>query len=186
DIALKFKRHAIFAFYLYKMPSILDNVVNGLNLIHRVAKFGNNEMMKLIIGEGVDLNSTSEAGYTALHFACQLGDVNLAYLLIENNANINVKDNWGNCPIHKAVINNHVDVVIMLSAIGADTKIANINGKTIFDYHTNGLMKQVLYLLASNSLNKSSFFYNSDKDKKPQSIINELNLDHKKHSDYYA
>ena len=61
-----------------------------------------------------------EDGNTALHFAAEVGSTEVTRLLLERSADANVGNDEGDRPLHKATINNHVDIVALLVAGGAD------------------------------------------------------------------
>ena len=52
------------------------------------------------------------AGWTALHEACNHGNLEAAKLLVKRGAEVNVPGFEGDTPLHDAVVNNHVQVIL--------------------------------------------------------------------------
>lgn len=72
-------------------------------------------------------------GFTALHRTCVTGKTQVIKLLLENGANVNAEDMYGDSPLHYACFCGHKDAIELLLAYGADPKMASRDGKTPID-----------------------------------------------------
>ena len=79
-------------------------------------------------------------GNSLLHYSVFHDLVDLVSYLIDKKAEINVKNNFGDTPLHYAMQNNNKEVVLNRSQIiqllldnGADLKIKNNHNKTPYD-----------------------------------------------------
>lgn len=101
----------------------------------------------------IDINEKNEEGLTILHRLC--GTVIESYkpsiikFLIDNGADVNIPDIFGDTPLHYAVYTDNYEVTQILLENGADVNIKNIE-----DHETalhcaceNGNYKIVLLLL---------------------------------------
>ena len=70
---------------------------NNSNL-HIAVKNNSIELVKYFLNKKHDLNDVNKKGQTALHIACELGNEKIINLLVENGANIDIKDNKGRKP----------------------------------------------------------------------------------------
>ena len=70
---------------------------NNSNL-HIAVKNNSIELVKYFLNKKYDLNDVNKKGQTALHIACELGNEKIINLLVENGANIDIKDNKGRKP----------------------------------------------------------------------------------------
>ena len=78
------------------------------------------EKVKSILASGVDVNSRSKYGATALYFAADRGDAELAKVLLEAGADPNLKDQFYNgTPMMFAAMRKHYDVISCLYRYGA-------------------------------------------------------------------
>ena len=84
------------------------------------ARKGDAAAVKAFLDKGVDVNSKTRYGATALSYACDKGHVEVVKLLIERGADVNVKDTfYGEVPIGWALSHGHVEVVKLLLDKGA-------------------------------------------------------------------
>lgn len=71
--------------------------------LHWACKKGSNDLVKLLVDRGSNLNSQTKEGWTPLYLACEEGHTDAAMLLCSRGANINVKDKTGASPLRMAV-----------------------------------------------------------------------------------
>ena len=61
-------------------------------------------LVQKLLGRNVDINATdAEGGRTALHFAAGTGQVDVAKVLVQAGADINIVDKWGKNLLDKAM-----------------------------------------------------------------------------------
>lgn len=103
---------------------------NGASSLDRVDEMGNERIKNLFKErrEKLDINLRGKEGYTALHFACQQGHVDLAKLLIAHGAKLETRNSKLMTPLHLAAQNGHSSIAEMLLSKGAE-----INAKTLKD-----------------------------------------------------
>ena len=71
---------------------------------------------------------------TALHIACEIGDVAIMDLLVEHGADINALDADGFTPLQLAAIRGNMKVVKKLVDLKADVNLTTADGKDAADY----------------------------------------------------
>ena len=59
-----------------------------------------------LVNKRIDINHQDDKGFSSLHYCAQFSNINIAELLLKNNANINIVDSYGNNPLWTAVFNN--------------------------------------------------------------------------------
>ena len=109
-----------------------------------------------------------KVGDTPLHWAALKGNIDIARHLIENGADVNIKDNAGWTPLHRAVRVTKYDIVKLLIEFGADPFITDNDGKTPLDICQNDDIRSLLekYMEEYHSIqekikrNESSIFDN--------------------------
>lgn len=107
--------------------------------------FENIDLFLKLINEGVDVDERDYNNLTALWYAAQEGCYEMAKILIEHNADIEVKDRFGNTPLSNAVychsqVHNGQLIKLLVDA-GADVNAENNYGvsplklaKTLADF----------------------------------------------------
>lgn len=75
-----------------------------------------------------DINEQEETtGFTALHYCAQNQYVDIAKLLIDKGADVNIQDKYGNTPLFKAVFfsEGKTEMIKLLVENGADPDVKN-------------------------------------------------------------
>ncbi|CAL4065137.1 unnamed protein product, partial [Meganyctiphanes norvegica] len=77
------------------------------------------------------LSGDSNAGsHNPLHQAAYWGRLETAQMLLEEGADVNVRNNEGRTPLHWAAMRGHVDMVKLLLDNGANPNLTNIYSRT--------------------------------------------------------
>lgn len=97
----------------------------GFTPLHRAARYGQKELVELLIANGADVNAKDKWGYTPLLWAIFSRDKDMMKLLIAKGADVNYTPKDDDPPLHCAVANEDKDMVELLLAKGA-----NVNAKT--------------------------------------------------------
>ncbi len=104
---------------------------------------------------GFDVNyvfKDSSKEFMLLHFAANFGDTNVTKLLLEEGANIDIKDQNKNTPLHLAASNGHTDIVKLLMEKGSDLSVVNKEGNTSLHLAaSNGHIDIVKFLMEKGS-----------------------------------
>lgn len=108
---------------------------SGRTLLQRMCAKGNLDEVKRLIESKSDINCVDFAGISPLHEAALEGYYEIAKLLIDNGANINVQSGQmdKDTPLIDAVSNLHYDVVKLLLENGADPTLLNAEGNSALD-----------------------------------------------------
>jgi Ankyrin repeats (3 copies)/Domain of unknown function (DUF3471) len=84
------------------------------------ARKGDIPTVKAFLEQGVDVNSKTRYGATALSYACDKGHVELVRFLIERGADVNMKDTfYGEVPLGWALSHGYAQIVKLLLDKGA-------------------------------------------------------------------
>lgn len=114
-----------------------------------------NTINTLIKLGGANINTRDfRGGWTPLHYAVSLGNLELVEFLVEHGANINAKDINGVTPLHIAAKNGHFSIVKFLVKHGALIDVVDIYGKTPIDYAREGGHKSIVKYLTNKLMNK--------------------------------
>lgn len=80
--------------------SIKNN--NGYGIIHLAALKRNDQLIRLLVKRGADINAAGPYDWRPLHFASRENDYNLSQTLLTLGANKKVKDQWNRTPFKVA------------------------------------------------------------------------------------
>jgi len=86
--------------------------------LHYAVGEGRNEIAKLLIAKGADVNAKDIYGTTPLHYA---NTKEIAQPLIAEGADVNAKDDDGKTPLNSAIRHKHPEIVDLLRKHGGKT-----------------------------------------------------------------
>ena len=89
-----------------------------------------NEIVRLILGKGANINSRDNWGATPLIYAAGSGKAEVVKTLLENHAQIDAQTNNGETPLLAAIKGGHLEAVKALLSHGASLKV---NPKAFYD-----------------------------------------------------
>ncbi len=122
---------------------------DGRTALINATAYNNREIIKWVLSKGADVDFQDRIGYSALHFAAQNGAFDLAKILIENGAEVNIRDVHGNIPLWTAMFNSKLainSITKLLLKHHSDVELQNNYGKNCrFMYQTffNGDISKV-------------------------------------------
>jgi ankyrin len=85
---------------------------------------GNREVVRTLVRRKADVNKPQVDGTTALHWAVQANDLEMAELLIRAGANVSAANRAGAAPMLLAAINGNAEMIAKLIQAGADPNAA--------------------------------------------------------------
>src|SRR5436190_23093135 len=83
-----------------------------------------------LLQQKVNVNAPEADGTTALHWAVQQDDLDLAQRLIRAGANAKTKNDYGSTPMSEAAIIGNAAMIEALLKAGADPNSPNADGQT--------------------------------------------------------
>lgn len=132
---------------------------NG-TLLHQAILENNFEAVNYLLNVGANANSLYDNCYTPLILAIDNRQFDIARLLIEKDADVNLKDGFHNSPLSKAILRYNGDNDILESLI---SRGANPNQELVNGYTPMELAKS---MKLSNLIQKISDKYESSANKK--------------------
>jgi len=122
----------VVAHLVYQHPEAVNYYAeDGFTPLGLACYFGHYEIARYLVLKGADVNLPSNNGFRVfpLHSAVAGNFTDIARMLIENNAQVNVKQQAGATALHSAAQNGNVDLLILLLEHGADVNIRMEGGK---------------------------------------------------------
>ncbi|CAB0030422.1 unnamed protein product [Trichogramma brassicae] len=110
--------------------NIQDNY--GNSPLHFALRYNRTNLIESLMKNGADPNLANAKGSTALHIVCKYYRSHVLAEMLFKNCNdryqpvrVNAQDNYGNTPLHSALLYNHKNLIKVLLENGADPDIAN-------------------------------------------------------------
>lgn len=97
------------------------------------AAAGHVPAVKVLLGDGANINIRGDHNETALSQACREGRLEMALFLMDHGASLDPQDKDGNTALSHAIIGRHVLIAQRLIALGADITIENKNAEKPLD-----------------------------------------------------
>ncbi|XP_061171092.1 putative ankyrin repeat protein RF_0381 [Saccostrea echinata] len=144
-------------YLVYTYPYLLEVVdTNGENALEAAVGNSNIDLLKFLLGKGLDNTKTRNDGKTVLHQCCWNGKIDICKYLVNTNPQLlEVIDNDGHNVLHDAASGGNIDVLKFLIEKGLDINSTNNKGKTVLHlccvtgklYMCKYLVKTYPYLL---------------------------------------
>jgi ankyrin repeat protein len=99
----------------------------GETFVHIAVKYSFNELIKLLIYEGLDIDSVDFSNRTALHLAVAIKNDNMVKYLLECKANTSIKNCYGESPFHMAIQLGRIKLVELFLQHGAKVLDVTLN-----------------------------------------------------------
>jgi ankyrin repeat protein len=122
----------VVAHLVYTHPDAINFFAeDGFTPLGLACYFGQYEIARYLVLKGADVNLPSNNGFRVypLHAAAAGNYTQIARMLMENNAQVNVKQEGGVTALHSAAQNGNIDLLILLLEHGADVNIRMEGGK---------------------------------------------------------
>jgi len=122
----------VVAHLLYTHPeAVNDYAEDGFTPLGLACYFGQFEVARYLVLKGADVNLPSNNGFHVfpIHSAAAGNYTDIARMLVDNGAQVNVKQQAGATPLHSAAQNGNLELLILLLEHGAETNSRMEGGK---------------------------------------------------------
>ncbi|WP_158010123.1 ankyrin repeat domain-containing protein [Hymenobacter glacialis] len=105
---------------------------SGRALLSKMVVFGDAHMIEWMLAKQPSLDISDNNGWTALHFAAQSHDVEVAKKLLRAGATVDTQDSYGNTPLWRATFESRGrgEMIKFLLANGANATLKNHSGSS--------------------------------------------------------
>jgi ankyrin repeat protein len=132
------------------MGAICGSQAGDLDFFVETVRQNRIDEVRALLLKGVDVNSRDVFGDNAgLHWAASLGLAEMARLLIDNGADVNVRNEEGYTPLHWAAGEGQKELVVILIIHGADVNAHNKRGWTPLRWAEAQSQKEIARILVA-------------------------------------
>ena len=119
--------------------------------LHRAVFDSDVESVKSLLKQGADINKIGRNAIegSALHLAARSNQQEIAQLLIDSGAVVDLRDYNDYTPLHNAAWNGNLDMVKLLLKAGADINATNYAGRTPLSSAQDNNQAEVIEFLQS-------------------------------------
>ena len=111
------------------------------------------DVARLLITSGANINLCTVSGWAALHYAAEYGSLRIVELLIGHGTNPNVTNKYRSTALHLAAKNGAPKVVELLLRHSANPNLTNKNGWTALHVAVNNHSLEIVDLLLRHGAN---------------------------------
>lgn len=128
-------------------PDTLNKVnESGFSPLIIAAYRGQADMVSYLLHKGASVDYISPEG-TALMAACYKNDLEIAKVLIERDANVNLQSGDGSTALIFSVLNRNVELISLLLKYGANKTIRDSAGNTALSHAKKRALNEIIPLL---------------------------------------
>ncbi|XP_075973370.1 ankyrin repeat domain-containing protein 27-like [Anticarsia gemmatalis] len=98
---------------------------NGFTALHYAARYGLDELCKILLLNKANINCINKKGQTPLHLAALNNKIHVIRFLLDNGANINAIDLAGNTPLHDVSAMGNIGAAKILITYNPDISMLN-------------------------------------------------------------
>ena len=139
----------------------LEEIESNIELLKFSKKGDKEKVLEILNNPKVNINYKNENGWTALHYACDEGNLKIVEILIKAHIDINIKNNDKKTALHLSAFRGYFDITKILIDNGADLNaLDNEKNLAIHLCALNGHNELLSYLLEkkySYILNKNLY-----------------------------
>jgi len=113
-------------------PELVNSYsIDGFTPLGLATYFGNEELCKLLVRSGADVNMPANNGFNVypIHSAVAIKNYNITKMLIDAGAIVNVKQQAGFTPLHAAAQQGDIEMIILLLEHHAEVDVRMEGGK---------------------------------------------------------
>ena len=115
--------------------------------LHIAVNLNSLEMASLLIGQGANVNQTTDDDRSPLHIAVGKGNMQLAAILVAHGADVNARDFEDYTPIYSAACYGRLGTVELLVTNGADITASGSDGRTAYACATSKNHQDIIAFL---------------------------------------
>lgn len=140
----------VVTYFIAQNPDIINDYSNdGFTPLGLAAYFAHEELVRFLILKGAEVNLPSNNGFNVfpIHSAVATRNLNITQKLLENGANVNVRQQASITPLHTAAQNGDIEIIIALLQNGAEVDIRMEGGKLAADLAEEKGFKEIAEIL---------------------------------------
>jgi ankyrin repeat protein len=121
---------------IYKNPELINSFSDdGFTPLGLSCYFGHEDSARYLLLKGAEVNTCSINGYNVypLQSAVAANNTDIAKILLEAGAEVNVRQISGITPLHSAAHHGNIELIILLLEAGSDVNAKTEDGKTAAD-----------------------------------------------------
>jgi ankyrin repeat protein len=135
-------------------------------LLILVTKNKNLTILRILINNGIDIDSKDKYGLTALHYASLINNLDIMNELLLFGASVDIKDSGGNTALIFASKNGYENIIKLLLNYGANVNASNNIGETVlinaFVYNSHKNSTNIFRLFLEHGADINGKTYNTN------------------------